>query len=765
MRAISLRTIFVGACALFCFAQAAAAQTDSDWIVQGEALARRIDAGNLIVTANTRAERQAAAQQASGEDRLQILYDLAADDFIASDAAASRQSLAAFEHEIAAQRDNRYGAMAQLLRAYSPALDGDYVAARSNLTAALATTHDVMARAAGSRLLAYDLTDLGLFANSLETASAGLMHLPDTPATRSLRSGLHDAMAYNAVRVGDYPTALTHLQRTVDLDTASDKPIDGVTLVNNIASMFALAGATEEAQRLTVIHRTLADRTGMPVMRFFADLLCAKVDYLNHDYAGAVRCGNEGRTLAVAPPEYMPRLLVYRLHALARLGNAAEARAALTELRTIAAERGDPNLTDQLNIIEPEVLNAEGRYEEAFAALRNAHEAAEHTQMTRFNAGVRELRATMETEVAKAEERAQAQSIRSELQQRTIEKMTLTTLLVGACLIALLIIAVLIYRSRRAMLKAVGRAEQLLDGRGGVSQLQHGRRQSPIRRLTAILDEIERRDIELRQAFEDLDAARHAAEEANVAKSQFLTTMSHELRTPLNAIIGYCEMLHEDALARGAKQDSDDLTRIRAAAHRLLALINDVLDLSKIEAGRMATAIEAVDVDALIDDAIANVTPQAKANRNDVGVERLTALGAAHTDGFKLGQCLLNLLSNAAKFTHGGQIKLCATREAEAEGDYLRFDIIDTGIGIAPETLDRLFQPFMQADASTTRAYGGTGLGLAITRRLAHMLGGDVTVKSVMGQGTVFTLRVPADLGANAKPVPANDHEAALSVA
>src|SRR5262249_37321133 len=158
--------------------------------------------------------------------------------------------------------------------------------------------------------------------------------------TRSLRSGLHDAMAYNAVRVGDYPTALTHLQRTVDLDTASQKPIDSVTLVHNIASMFALAGATDEAQRLTLIHRNLSDRTGIPVTRFFTDLLCAKVRYLNHDYAAAVACADEGRAVAAAPAEYMPRLLVVRLHALARLGRAADARTALTELRTMASERG-----------------------------------------------------------------------------------------------------------------------------------------------------------------------------------------------------------------------------------------------------------------------------------------------------------------------------------------------------------------------------------------------------------------------------------------
>jgi signal transduction histidine kinase len=758
MRAICVRMAMIAG-ALLCANVASAQNASQDgtaWIVQGEALARRIEAGNLIITATTHAERQAEAARLGGEQRLQILYDLAVDDLIASDAGAGAQSMTAFEREVAVQHDARFAAMDAMLHAYRPALDGDYLTARANLTHALAATNDVFARAAGSRLLAYDLTDLGLFANSLEAASGGLMHLPDAPETRSLRSGLHDAMAYNAVRVGDYPTALNHLQHTVDLDTASGKPIDGVVLVNNIASMFALAGANEEAMRLTQIHRTLAERTGIPAMRFFADLLCAKVRYLNRDYATAVRCADEGRGIASAPPEYMPRLLVYRLHALARLGRSAEARAALTELQKLAGERGDPNLSDQLKIIEPEVLDAEGRHAEAFVALRDAHEDAEHNQMTRFNAGVRELRATMETEVAKAEERAKAQRITSELQQRTIEKMTLATALAVACLVGLFLIATLIYRSRRNMLHAVERAEQLLAHRGGVAAAVE-KRQSPAKRLAKILDEIERRDIELKRAFEELDAARSAAEGANVAKTQFLATMSHELRTPLNAIIGYCEMLREDAQERGASRDTADLARILCAAHRLLSLINDVLDLSKIEAGHMPAAIESVDIDALIEESVATLTPTASANGNTLSIGRAAPLGQAHTDGFKLGQCLLNLLSNAAKFTQNGQIKLCAARESFDGAECLRFDVIDTGIGIPPAAIERLFQPFMQADASTTRAYGGTGLGLAITRRLARLLGGDVTVKSVLGQGSVFTLRVPAEL--TAQPVPANDAE------
>jgi signal transduction histidine kinase len=253
-----------------------------------------------------------------------------------------------------------------------------------------------------------------------------------------------------------------------------------------------------------------------------------------------------------------------------------------------------------------------------------------------------------------------------------------------------------------------------------------------------------------------LEAARATAEQANIAKSQFLATMSHELRTPLNAIIGYGEMLMENADERGDAQDRDDLDRIHGAAHRLLSMINDVLDLSKIEAGGAIVSSDSVDVDAMIMDIVATVKPAAAANGNTINVEASGPLGAAETDGFKLSQCLLNLMSNAAKFTKDGQVKLCAMRETSAVGDWLVFHVIDTGIGISPDAQARLFQPFVQADATTTRAYGGTGLGLAITRRLARLLGGDVTLKSAPGQGSAFTLRVPAS-GVMELTVPANE--------
>src|SRR4029079_1179532 len=172
-------------------------------------------------------------------------------------------------------------------------------------------------------------------------------------------------------------------------------------------------------------------------------------------------------------------------------------------------------------------------------------------------------------------------------------------------------------------------------------------------------------------------------------------------------------------------------------------LINDVLDLSKIEAGGMSVAADEVDIAAMVHEAVETVPPAAAANGTTLSIDIGEAVGIAQTDGFKLSQCLLNLMSNAAKFTRDGQIKLRTARETEDGSDWLVFEVIDTGIGIAPEAQALLFQPFVQADASTTRAYGGTGLGLAITRRLARIMGGDVTMKSALGQGSAFTLRVP----------------------
>ncbi|MBI5494937.1 MAG: response regulator [Deltaproteobacteria bacterium] len=281
----------------------------------------------------------------------------------------------------------------------------------------------------------------------------------------------------------------------------------------------------------------------------------------------------------------------------------------------------------------------------------------------------------------------------------------------------------------------IGRLSRVLDG----AALERSQRE---RLLVDARDEALRASAAAETARQDALAAKDAAETANRAKSQFLANMSHELRTPLNAIIGYSEMLQDELEELSPDDVRADLKKVHGSGRHLLGLINDILDLSKIEAGRMDLYLEDFSVTPLLEEVRSTVQPLVEKNQNTLVLEPADNLGRMHSDVTKLRQVLLNLLSNAAKFTEKGTLTLRARRD----GDRVQFAVTDTGMGMTPEQVARVFDAFTQADASTTRKFGGTGLGLTITRHFCRMLGGEVKVESTPGKGSTFTVTLAAEV-------------------
>ncbi len=252
-----------------------------------------------------------------------------------------------------------------------------------------------------------------------------------------------------------------------------------------------------------------------------------------------------------------------------------------------------------------------------------------------------------------------------------------------------------------------------------------------------------------RQAKEralEAETKRAEAEEANRAKSEFLAVMTHELRTPLNAVIGYAEIINEDLVAEGRAELADDATKITNSARHLLGLIDQILNLSSIDAGQEGLAPRELDVRKVIEEAVAAAQDEARANGNRISLRVAGGAEAAHTDGAKLAVCLAAVISNAVKFTSNGLIAITAEPDVVEGRDYLLIAVSDTGVGIAAEDLPRVFMPFTQLDGSSTRAKGGMGLGLSIAQRIAGALGGELSATSEVGVGSTFTLRVPSRL-------------------
>jgi len=429
-------------------------------------------------------------------------------------------------------------------------------------------------------------------------------------------------------------------------------------------------------------------------------------------------------------------------------------RMSFSEAELAMLRRGQAN-SDALVALEDRAMaamkglyaDAEGRYTmrgepDPELARRLMHGEAYHRAKARIMQPIDDFLRMVEERTTREVEQLRARNRRLAL--------AAVELMVAAVGVLLLATFVIQRRVLWPVIRLAGAAQRVEGGDYSLRLPVHGK--DEVGRLTRAFNLMSasiERDIEARErAAHELEEARQAAEAANRAKSAFLANMSHELRTPLNAVIGYSEMLSEEMSDAGDADYVPDVEKIQAAGKHLLALINDILDLSKIEAGRMDLYLERFDLREMLDEAVATVTPLLAQNGNTLVTEFDEALGAMRADLTKVRQSLFNLLSNAAKFTHAGRVTLSARRLRVGDADRIRLGVADTGIGIPPEKLELIFEEFSQADGSTTRDFGGTGLGLAISRRFCRMMGGDITVTSRPGEGAAFSIELPASVDA-----------------
>lgn len=662
-----------------------------DWYLKAEKLAHRVYDGRMIITSDVDARLQAEALAATGEDRLRKLNGIIEGDLALGYTDTAHKFYPIYEKSAREQNSTRHLQAMEALKIYERTSEGEFTSAAHGLEALAANAVDPYVIAKASTLGAFALADSGMPGRAFELIRKGFEAAQKVDNNEELLSNLHGAWSYLSQSSGDVESAINQTSLSVDYSRRAGIPVDGITILYNLALHMLREEEFPAAREFAAMEEELALESGIVAEEFFATYLCALIADAAHEFSESEKCAREAVESEEPAESYLPTIRTFLAKALANLGRAVEAREIYEELQASIDPAAAPVEALGLKELKAYIAAGEGRHSDAMRYYEEFHLAHSRMQSANFNSGVKELRASLETDLATAKSVADANADVARMMGERVNNQRLM-LFISALLSIAAALSIYAYQ-----------------------------------RNARILAE-----------------ARKSAEDANNAKSEFLALMSHELRTPLNGVLGMTQGLISEGMAPSQREKA---VAILDSGQTLLALLNDVLDLSKVEAGKLEVSPIDADFRQTLDRVVKLFEPLAEDKATKLVVHYDPAAESwARFDPVRVRQCLSNLISNAVKFTSGGEIAIDVSSSPAECGAVFTVSIRDSGIGMDEETLKRLFRPYSQGDATIARRFGGTGLGLAITRRLARLMGGDVTATSVAGEGTTMTFTFVAGL-------------------
>ncbi len=673
-------------------------------------MTNRIEGNLLIATAEARRNMETRATTAQGEDQLRALFQIVDQDASNIALDSLEKWLGILKLEAEAQDNKRYLALHELYKCYADVYMGSYSEPLGKIIGIIEDSDDWFVKLVGHQIVSHVYGSNDRPSKSIEHLRLARGLLPkdnEDIDTLTARTVVLSTVVFTHVIFRDLEAIIRSTNQLIDSQTEHTRPFNGLITLFNFSEILSASGEHDLATYVSEANSRLAALSGLEEELFFAQYLIASVAFSSEQYENAFKHATAGLDMQPESPGYRQSLMHFRSIALARLGRVEEAQAEYAKMEQQIVDHADlaEGLTGvELLYAKAEIERAGGNFESAYELLREYSDQYDAVREQLFGAGEKEIRAVLEAELSN-ERKAREQILReAELTQAAAARQRIIVLLLTFILFGLVLVFAWQNRTKRQLAESRGRAQA-----------------------------------------------------ANQAKSEFLATMSHELRTPLNGVIGMAQAL---AKADLPSSNSEQAKVILESGKTLTTLLDDVLDLSKIEAGKME--ISRVDDD--LGHVLRRIARLFRPRAEDAGVELTLYIdpkipSRLKFDPIRVRQCLSNLVSNAVKFTEKGEIRIAARVEAGSQSgeEFVVISISDTGIGLNEETISSLFKPFTQADASITRRFGGTGLGLTITRRLARLMGGNVTVKSTLGKGSIFEFSFIAETaGEQSAPSPAD---------